>query len=69
MVEGDNLSRIPGVFPGGHFPLEGCHIRQATYTGEEFQFEPHPATNRRADYYKPMQDVRALIRGEGEQEV
>lgn len=36
------------------------------YTSDAIHFDTHPAANTDADLYKPMQDIRMLIRG-GEQ--
>lgn len=50
-----------GGFAGVH--LTTTEKARHLYTGETFDFEPHPAPNTSADYYKPMQDIRILIRG------
>jgi hypothetical protein len=49
--------------------IAGVHLTSTDkalhlYTGELLQFDPHPAANSRADYYKSMQAIRLLIRGE-----
>jgi len=54
-----------GGFAGVH--LTSTDKARHLYTGEPLRFDPHPAPNSSADYYKSIQAVRLLIRGEGEQ--
>lgn len=49
-----------GGFAGVHLTTtdKAVHL----YTGEPIRFDLHPAPNTNADYYKPMQAIRSLIR-------